>query len=72
MVYAALAALVSGGDGVWNAGVGIGAGVDDVFAAVVSYRVLLHCDALADWDHSFGELYFLELFGAGAGVFAAG
>src|SRR5690349_19545082 len=72
MVHAALAALVPLGNGVWNAGAGIGAGMDDVLAAVVPHRVLLHCDALADRDHSFGELYVLELFGAVARVLAAG
>ena len=72
MVHTALAALVPRGIGIWNAGAGIGAGLDDVFAAAVSHRVLLPCDAVANRHHSFGKLHVLELFGAGAGISAAG
>src|SRR5215472_7025858 len=72
MVHAALAALVPRGDGIWHPGARIGAGVDDVPAAAVSHCLLLYGYAVADWNHSFGELHVFELFGAGAGHFAAG
>ena len=68
MVYAALAALVSFGDGVWDARSGTCAGVDDVLAAAVPHRVLLHRDPMADRDHFFGKLYIPELFGIGARI----
>src|SRR5215472_1918967 len=65
------AALVPQGDRVWNPGARIGACLDDVPAAALPNRVLLHRDAMANRDHPFGELYFLELLSAGAGVSAA-
>src|ERR1700752_4942243 len=72
MVHAALAALVPCGDVVWHTRARIGAGVDDVPAAAVSHCLLLPGYAVADWNHSFGELHLFELFGVGAGHFAAG
>src|SRR6266566_6674251 len=72
MVHAALAAPVPRGDVVWHAGARVGAGVDDVPAAVVSHCLFLYRHAVADWNHSFGELHIFELFGAGAELSAAG
>src|SRR2546422_5237818 len=71
LVHAAFSAVVSCGDGVWNTGAGIGARVDDVSPEAAANLVLLDCHALADRDHSLGELHVLELPGAGFGVFAA-
>src|SRR6266851_10191521 len=71
LAYAAPAALVPCRDGVWNAGAGTGAGVDDVPAAAHSDLLFFHRDALADRHHPFGELHVPELPGADAGDFAA-
>src|SRR5260370_38028843 len=68
---AALSALVPCGDGVWNAGIGTGARVDDVSAAASSELVFSHRNALADRNHPFGKLHVPELSRAGAWDFAA-
>src|SRR5271169_4968515 len=71
LAYAAFATLVPCGDGVWNAGAGTGAGVDDVSAAASAHHVFLHRDSLADRHHPVGELYIPELPGADHGDLAA-
>src|SRR6266446_7238100 len=71
VVHAALAALVPCGDGDGYAGPGAGAGMDDVPDAAIAEPVFSDYDALADRDHSFGELHVPELPGAGTGDFAA-
>src|SRR6266850_767920 len=71
LAHAASPAWVPRGDHGWNAGVGAGAGVDDVSVAADSNLVLPYSDAVADRDYSLRELYILELPGACAGDFAA-
>src|SRR5216684_4712249 len=65
LVHAALAALDSCSDGVWDAGAGTGARVDDVSAEATANFVFSHHYAVADRHHPFGEIHFLELPGAG-------
>src|SRR5207249_10759809 len=65
-------AVVRPGELVLHAGAGIWAGVDDVPGAAGSHGLLLYRYAMADWNHSFGELHIFELSGAGAGLSAPG
>src|SRR5260370_40200598 len=71
LIHAALAALDSCSDGVWNSGTGTGDRLAHVLAAATAHFVFSHHYAVADRHHPFGELHFLELPGAGSGVFAA-
>src|SRR5712692_8848232 len=71
LVHAAFSALVPCGDGVWNAGAGTHAGVDDVSAETIANFVLSDPDPVADRHHSLSELHILELPRPGPGDFTA-
>src|SRR5438034_10616025 len=71
MVHAAPPALVPCSDGVWNAGCGTGASLDDVPAAAHSNPVFSHHNALADRHHPLRELHVSELSCSCTGVSAA-
>src|SRR5205809_729826 len=71
MVHAAPPALVPCSDGVWNAGCGTGASVDDVPAAAHSNPVFSYRNALADRHHPLRELHVSELSCSCTGVSAA-
>src|SRR5882757_2036473 len=71
LVHAAFPALVSCGDGAWNADAGTRAGLAHVLAAAIKHLVFSYHHSLADRDHSLGELYVPELPGPGAGDAAA-
>src|SRR6266849_3329408 len=68
LVHAALATLVSRSDGVWDAGAGARAGLDDVSAKTVANFVLSDRHPLADRHHSLGELYVSELPRSRSGI----
>src|SRR6266436_3882102 len=67
MAHATPAALVPCSHGVWNAGAGTGACVDDVSPAARSNPLLSDFDALANRNHSFRKLHVFELPGPRAG-----
>src|SRR5882672_1151569 len=69
---AALAALVPCLDGLCHTGFGVGLGLDAVSITALAHRVFLHCDAMANWRNSYGQLHLSELPRSSAWCVAAG